>query len=67
MREFNVHWKKKKSDQVNITFIVAADVETAWKKVLTIKGGVKKIDIIGAQEINRGEQTEIGEFINYTS
>lgn len=61
MKEYYVYWKKKDSDDVKETFIVAEDVESAWNKIFLIKGGRKKVDILYAQEVNRGENVKIGE------
>ena len=66
MREFNVYWKKENSDKEKITFTEAQSVVEAWNKIISIKGRVSKIVILGVQEINRGKNSLVGDFIPYS-
>lgn len=50
---FNVVYKKKNSESINTVFIMSNSYRNAINKVLKIKGGFKKIDIISIQEFDR--------------
>lgn len=49
----NIIWKKKTSTKENITFMMCTTYKEAIEKLLKVKGGWEKIDIISIQIYNR--------------
>ncbi len=57
----NIAWKKKTAKKENITFMMCTTYKEAIEKLLKIKGGWKKIDILSIQDYDR----ESLEYRNY--
>lgn len=57
----NIAWKKKTAKKESITFMMCTTYKEAIEKLLKIKGGWKKIDILSIQDYDR----ESLEYRNY--
>ena len=57
----NIIWKKKTSTKENTTFMMCTTYNEAIEKLLKVKGGWRKIDVISIQDYDR----ETLEYRNY--